>query len=120
MNLTFEIPKALVLSSNDRLHWAAKMKRTKTIRALAATTARGRGCVTAPVEITCTVQYARAGRHDAHNLQPTAKALIDGLVDAGVIADDDDQHVAAVTFRAATGKGKPGHTTIHVALKETT
>lgn len=29
---------------------------------------------------------------------PTVKAAIDGIVDAGVIEDDDDRHLIAVTF----------------------
>lgn len=119
--LTFEVPKAVVLNSNDRLGWQAKMRRTKTIRELARRTTRSAGLiVTTPVELICRVQYARAGRHDAHNLQPTAKALIDGMVDAGLLEDDDDLHVHEVAFRSAIGRGAAGHTTIHIEIKEVT
>lgn len=121
MDLTFEIPRATVLSSNDRHHWAAKAKRTKTIRALARVAALNHGTAAdPPVNITATVQYARAGRHDAHNLQPTVKALIDGLVDGGLLVDDSDEYVHAVTFKACVGRGRTGHTTIHINLEEVT
>lgn len=33
-------------------------------------------------------------RRDPHNLAPTLKAVIDGLVDAGVVVDDDSTRVA--------------------------
>lgn len=117
--LTFEIPKDVVLNSNGRHHWAAKAKRTKTIRALAKTAALNHGSTAdPPVTITATVQYARAGRHDAHNLQPTVKALIDGLVDGGLLVDDSDEYVHAVIFKACVGRGRTGHTTIHLSLEE--
>lgn len=35
---------------------------------------------------------------DCHNLTPTAKPAIDGLVDAGVLPDDDDRYVLGVAF----------------------
>ncbi|MBK6556127.1 MAG: hypothetical protein IPG16_02575 [Comamonadaceae bacterium] len=47
-----------------------------------------------------TVHRASARKSDATNLAPTAKACIDGLVDAGWLPDDDDQHVIATTFVA--------------------
>ena len=36
---------------------------------------------------------------EAHNLGPSAKAAIDGLVKAGVLTDDSDRYVADVSFR---------------------
>lgn len=117
--LTFEIPKAVVLNSNDRFGWQAKSSRTKKIRELARRATCSAGLLVAtPVELTCHVQYARAGRHDAHNLQPTCKALIDGMVDAGLLEDDDDLHVHEVAFRAAVGRSRVGHTTIRIDIKE--
>lgn len=119
MDLTFEIPRATVLNSNDRSHWGAKAAKTKKLRAMAKAVALNHSTIVdPPVIITITVQYARAGRHDAHNLQPTAKALIDGLVDAGLICDDSDEYVHAVTFKATVGRGRAGHTTIHINLEE--
>lgn len=40
----------------------------------------------------------RRYRQDIGNCYPSAKACIDGIVDAGVIADDDDTHLVALTF----------------------
>lgn len=40
----------------------------------------------------------RRWRPDVAACYPTVKAAIDGIVDAGVIPDDDDRHLLAVTF----------------------
>ena len=53
-----------------------------------------------------TVHRASARKSDATNLAPTAKACIDGLVDAGWLPDDDDQHVIATTL-TITEQGDP-------------
>lgn len=37
-------------------------------------------------------------RMDSPNWYPTVKALIDGLSDAGVFADDNDKVISSVTF----------------------
>ena len=44
----------------------------------------------------------RRYRQDIANCVPSAKSCIDGLVDAGVIDDDDDTHVTAITFHPHT------------------
>ena len=40
----------------------------------------------------------RRWRPDVAACYPTVNAAIDGIVDAGVIPDDDDRHLLAVTF----------------------
>jgi crossover junction endodeoxyribonuclease RusA len=42
----------------------------------------------------------RSVLQDAGNCAPVAKAVIDGLVDAGVLVDDDPEHVVSITFLA--------------------
>lgn len=87
--LTFPWPRPL-LSANDRLHWAVKARRTKTIRDMTAVLARK----VAPaehvtVQLVWTVRDHR--RRDEDNTYPTFKAMCDGLVDAGVVPDDTPQ-----------------------------
>lgn len=43
-----------------------------------------------PVRIWLEVRFATNHRRDAANLYPTAKALVDGLVDAGTLPGDHD------------------------------
>lgn len=118
--LTFEIPRHTVLNSNQRLHYMTRARNVKIIREMARDVALASTPFVPdpPLAITATVQYARAGRHDAHNLQPTVKALIDGCVDGGLIVDDSDEYIDSVTFRALVGTGVKGHTTIHLKIEE--
>jgi hypothetical protein len=44
--------------------------------------------------------------YDAHNLLPTLKAAIDGLVDYGLIPDDTNAHLIGPDLRQG-GKGDP-------------
>ena len=50
----------------------------------------------------------RRRRSDVGNVYPAAKAAIDGLVDAGVIPDDNDRYVEAITFRPSLILGHAG------------
>ena len=52
-----------------------------------------------PVHVVCEVWKPRRGRYDPGNLYPTAKACLDGLVDAGMVADDDWTHVLGPDMR---------------------
>ena len=57
--------------------------------------------LTTPVRIIATVHLeTKPSRWDATNWLPTAKACIDGLVDAGVLADDSNKHVIGPDMRA--------------------
>jgi crossover junction endodeoxyribonuclease RusA len=49
--------------------------------------------------VTITFRFTDRRRRDVHNLYPTAKAIIDGLVDAGVLIDDSDQYLTGPDLR---------------------
>lgn len=106
--VTLAIPTCDLLTSNQaRVHWATRARRVKNIRASAQAAARmvskpwfeGMPC-SAPVTAEVEVTWPDRRRRDAHNLQPTIKAAIDGIVDAGLLADDSDQHIKALTITA--------------------
>lgn len=98
---TLELSSRLVpLNANERLHWAAKSGRTRDWRQLACVTARqARVPSMARARIVVTVSFPDKRRRDVHNLYPTAKALVDGLIDAGVLPDDDDAHLIGPDMR---------------------
>lgn len=102
MIVTVRISPANIVSANHRAHWAPKAQKTRAVRMIAWTAARMVGGVQAPVmdaaRITVTVHPPdRRRRRDlAQNLAPTIKALIDGIVDAGILPDDSDEHVRYV------------------------
>jgi crossover junction endodeoxyribonuclease RusA len=53
--------------------------------------------------------YKTKGPHaDTGAHFPTAKAAIDGIVDAGVIPDDSGKHIQKITFWSPTQNGKDG------------
>lgn len=79
------------LSANARLHWAERARvvgAIRTIGKLAARQARIPRLEKFTAELHLLPPDNR--RRDQDNLVPTLKALVDGLIDAG-IADDDDR-----------------------------
>ncbi|MFA7265746.1 MAG: hypothetical protein WC054_05490 [Candidatus Nanopelagicales bacterium] len=94
MTFTLEFPFPTVhISANDRLHWRKKAALTKTWRDATCVYAHKAGWKDLPPS---TVRFAFAGVlvRDPHNMGPTEKACLDGLVDAGFWSDDDWKHVA--------------------------
>lgn len=46
-----------------------------------------------PIEVTITLPIADNRRRDPHNFTPACKAIIDGLVDAGLAPDDTPAYI---------------------------
>jgi len=97
------IQRDVLLTSNQRLHWADKARRTRVIRDMACVMAlhhrpEKMRAATCDVE----VRWPDERQRDAHNLQPTVKAAIDGIVgDYGLLPSDSDRYLKAVTFTAS-------------------
>jgi crossover junction endodeoxyribonuclease RusA len=68
--------------------------------------------------VTVSVQYDSNRRADPANAYPTVKALVDGLVDFGVLTDDDSKHLQAMTFKRAPGRCEKGWYVIGLTLVE--
>ena len=83
------------LTANDRTHWRTKARVTKALRQEAAARVTALRIPEYPrirVSLVWVVKDRRR-RDGGENIAPTLKPLIDGLVDAGVVADDDQFHV---------------------------
>lgn len=95
-------------TSNDRPHWQTRRRRTEAIRTRARLAARDvQPMQRAALDVVVSTPTAR--RFDPHNIAGTVlKAAIDGLVDAGVIPDDDAAHLTAVTIRRGDPTREPG------------
>jgi crossover junction endodeoxyribonuclease RusA len=91
------------LSANDREHPMKRARRVKEWRTAAGWLGRDVGAVETPVHVTFVFKRRSSRRWDVENLAPTAKAIMDGLRDAGVLPDDDTTNVPVVTFRSAVG-----------------
>lgn len=96
------------LNSNDRDHWRVTSPIRADWRRLAAEAAASAGLPSglARVHITADVVRDRAGAYDAMNFYPTAKAIVDGLIDHGMCADDSNEFVEGPFLREG-GKGAP-------------
>jgi len=109
-----------LLHENQRLHWAQKAQLTRTVRDvtcfLAGNARLPRGLDR--VEITLHWQPATVRRRDDHNLTPTLKAaVVDGLVDFGLIPDDNAAH--AVTGCVIEPVAKPARLWLRITDRST-
>ena len=83
-------PGQELLNANHRLHWAKQNRITQQLRSDAHIMARYLKIPRlARARIDAIYEPPDSRRRDAGNWYPTYKAQIDGLVDAGVLADDD-------------------------------
>lgn len=107
--LHFELPHALILTANQRLHWAQKARTTISLRDIGRVTARYPQLVPyRRAHLTVRVGWPDKRRRDVANIAPTIKALVDGIVDAGLLPDDDDRHLVGPDLRGYVA-GVRGH-----------
>jgi hypothetical protein len=84
---------APLLMDNQRLHWADKMRKTRQLRWGADTLARSHRIPQLDrARIVLHWQPATRRRRDQLSIAPTLKPLVDGLIDALVLPDDDSEH----------------------------
>ena len=105
MQLSFPTP-ADRLNMNGRVHWHVRARLTKLWRAAAWAAALkhlGEGPAARqrpPCMVRVSFPTSRPNqRRDPHNWAPTVKAIVDGLVDARVWPDDNDQWVTILDSR---------------------
>lgn len=86
------------LNHNQRGHWARRSPVIREIRETTAWLAKAQK-IPACGHIIVQLHYAPGRRRklDPMNLTATSKPAIDGLVDAGVVPDDDSTHVLEAT-----------------------
>ncbi len=90
------------VSVNQRLHWRELRRRNRTWREAGkiwARKAKLRGLPPSHVVAELVMLTKRRNRIDPANYQDTAKAVIDGMVDAGVWPDDSSQWVIGPDMR---------------------
>ena len=94
--ITLEIPKlADWLNLNQQLHWAPRNKRAQAWRNGAHIYARKHRLPKnlQHVRIDAYVWKSSKRTYDPHNLMATLKPVVDGLVDYGLIPDDNTLHL---------------------------
>ena len=98
------------INLNSRTHWAPKAQLTRAWRNAAHVAARNANLPKGleNVHVVAHIIKATGREYDVHNLMPTLKAAIDGLVtDYGLIPDDTNKHLTGPDLRQG-GKGEPG------------
>lgn len=105
-HLRLNAPDSL-MNSNQRLHHHARARLTATWRQAAGTMAMASRPVrfTGRTRIVCVVHHPHNRSYDAGNYYPTAKACVDGFVDAGMFVDDSNQWVVGPDMRAGDPSG---------------
>lgn len=100
-----------LLSANGREHWRPKAAATRTIRDAAHLAVKGSpalrramlaargGPVMERAHVLAVLHPADRRRRDPANIYPAVKAALDGIVDAGVLADDDSTRVIGPDMR---------------------
>jgi crossover junction endodeoxyribonuclease RusA len=109
---TITLPAGLrLLNANQRMHHKAKAKLTAAIRDAAmeavsenralmdALAAAKPGPLFQRAHILGVLHPATARRADPANWYPSFKAAVDGIVDAGLLDDDDHEHVIGPDMR---------------------
>lgn len=89
------LTRSKLLSANDKMHWAARSRLTKQLRQWGYLLGReGEGVARLGLRharVEMEFAYPDRRRRDRSNLAPTVKALMDGLIDAGLLPDDADR-----------------------------
>lgn len=97
---TVELPILALLNANDRHHWGHRHRVTGYIRAAAwAATCAAKVPALARARIVCELRFPDRRRRDPANWTPSAKAAVDGLVDARVLPDDSATYLDGPDMR---------------------
>lgn len=102
--LVIPIPPSLILNENQRLNRWDKAERVKALKGLGIVyTLQQRHPPMEAAHCLAEIAWPNAQRRDAHNLLPTLKALIDGVVHAKLLPDDNDKYLTGPDMRCVVG-----------------
>ncbi len=123
LRFVMEVPRDLLLNSNDRPHWSKRHRLEQHLQVqsgYAARAAMGREPVRFErAEMWVRMLYPDRRHRDDHNLMPTVKPIVDGLVKAKVIPDDRRQFLRGPWLSSvAELSGKHGVTRFEFEVRE--
>jgi crossover junction endodeoxyribonuclease RusA len=88
------------VNGQRNMHYRKVAKLVKWWRGRAEVASRGLALVGGPVDVVVHVYLKGKRSQDCGACYPTVKAIIDGIVDAGVLLDDTPEHVASIRMDA--------------------
>ena len=114
--LRIELPPGLpLLNANDRIHYRSRSKITEQLRSEACRAAKAEHWLPfGKVRVRCIFRAPDNRRRDVSNLFPSFKAVLDGIVDAGVLKDDNDKFVREFTIVRGENLPKLGQLIIQI------
>ena len=128
VDLTFTSPTH-PLSVNRNLHWAARRRLLEPWKDAAWATARnhrvrhgGAFQEARPITVQVVLPFRTNARRDPHNYTGTVvKAVVDGIVRAGLVPDDTPDWVTVLDpqFSIQTDKSEPLTATVRIRPRET-
>lgn len=119
-SLTIELPGLPPCNTASNNHWRVRARHNRKWRHDTILAAKAQGLPSEPLwkaKVTCTRHSAR--EPDFENLAHSFKPLLDGLVSAQVIADDNQQVIGQPAYRWEKAAPKQGRITLEVLSAET-
>ena len=115
--LTLLLERGEWMSANDRTDFRKLARAKRRVREMAEGIALLQRAPAMPAaRLLVVVGYPSRRRADPDNAQPVVKAAVDGLVDAGVLPDDDHEHLIHAGFRRAPELAPPGRHLVRLHL----
>lgn len=100
--INLAISRDVLLTSNQRKHWAEKARHTRVIRDMAWILAKNQRVQLMPAAtLEVVAKWGDQRQRDAENIAPTVKAAIDGCVSAGLLTDDSSRYLKKVSYSIA-------------------
>lgn len=97
---TVELPWLALLNANGRRHWRYRATATRRLREAATwLTIKADVPRLQRAHVLCELRFPDRRRRDPANWSPSAKAAVDGLVDAGVLPDDSARYLDGPDMR---------------------
>lgn len=116
---TVELPAGMpLLNANRRIHHMARARLTRDLRQAAYLCAKNAKVPhLARAHVIAEYRPPDRRKRDSHNLFLSAKAAVDGLVDAGVLTDDSDEYLTGPDMRPGPVE-KSGRLVLHITELE--
>lgn len=115
-HLTIPVGRDHWQTANGRYHHHDRARRTRRVRKDARVLAMALSPVGKLSQVIARIGYPTNNRADAPNASPTVKAILDGIVDAGILADDDSTHITRTSFERGPKSGTSGLYLIELEL----